>query len=375
MNILMINGTHPETAHISSVRASRFAVELTRMGHHCVLICPPLPGREARTPEPITEHEWSAPHVIEAADPAPTARSSIGTLASLVRYGGRRAGFHRNVVARGRALASDFRPQIGWSTFGTLEGVAALRTLAHEQCFPWIFDDKDNPDIYVPRIMRMPLALRLRGYAALHANSVLHAEAAKRWLGRDAEVIYSGVDPCFFEPQLAPFPARRYVTLIGSLYHRETVAEIVGAVADYNDTNASPPLGIVHLGTQGGWLANDRGVPVEAPGYVPVTEMARICQHSIANLYVFLGRTFHHKLFELFACKRPTIAYGGELPESMAEARRLRACLAFPTTPAALTEALAAAESSVPDPQMPGLFFTWPEQAAMVERAMRRLVG
>ena len=102
--------------------------------------------------------------------------------------------------------------------------------------------------------------------------------------------------------------------------------------------------------------------------------MAEICQHALANIYVFLGRTFHHKLFELLACRRPVMAYGGELSESIAEAGRLHAPLAMPTTPAGLVDALAAAESFAPDPDMPARFFTWPEQAARVEAAMRRLI-
>jgi glycosyltransferase involved in cell wall biosynthesis len=293
----------------------------------------------------------------------------------LLRYGGRRTSFQRNLVARGRTLAAEFRPQVGWATFGSLEAVTALRTLAREQHFPWIFDDKDNPEIYVPGAVRLPLAWRLRGYAALQANSMLHADAARRWLGDTAEVIYSGVDSCFFEPHPSPEPARRYVTLVGSLYHRDLVDAIVRAVGDFNAASGRPPVSIVHLGKQGDWLANDRGVPIEIPGYVSPDEMARLCQHALANIYVFLGRTFHHKLFELLACRRPVIAYGGELPESIAEAQRLYAPLAVPTDPGALVAALSTAESFAPDPRMPERFFTWPEQAAMVEAAMRRLIG
>jgi len=375
MDILLINGTHPAAPHISGVRAGRFAAEFARMGHRCVLICPPMPGTVAQDPAPIAAHDWSQPLIIEADDPPPAGGNALATFADLLRYGGRRAGFHRNVIARGRTLAADFRPQIGWATFGSLEAMTALRTLARELGFPWVFDDKDNPDIYVPRAARLPLAWRLRGYAALQANSVLHADAARAWLGDSANVIYSGVDSCFFEPHPAPEPARRYVSLVGSLYHRDLVDTIVAAVGDFNAASGKPPVSIVHLGKQGDWLANDRGVQIEIPGYVSPDEMARLCQHALANVYVFLGRTFHHKLFELLACRRPVIAYGGELPESITEAERLHAPLGLPTTPAALVAALTAAESFEPDPRMPERFFTWPEQAAMVEAAMRRLIG
>jgi glycosyltransferase involved in cell wall biosynthesis len=375
MDILLINGTHPAAPHISGVRAGRFAAELARKGHRCVLICPPLPGLAAKDPAPIASHDWSRPLIVEADDPPPAGGNAVATFANLLRYGGRRTGFQRNLVARGRTLVADFRPQIGWATFGSLEAVTALRTLAREQHFPWIFDDKDNPEIYVPGAVRLPLAWRLRGYAALQANSMLHADAARRWLGGTAEVIYSGVDSCFFEPHPSPEPARRYVTLVGSLYHRDLVDAIVRAVGDFNAASGRPPVSIVHLGKQSDWLANDRGVPIEIPGYVSPDEMARLCQHALANIYVFLGRTFHHKLFELLACRRPVIAYGGELPESVAEAERLHAPLAVPTDPGALVAALSTAESFAPDPRMPERFFTWPEQAAMVEAAMRRLIG
>jgi glycosyltransferase involved in cell wall biosynthesis len=375
MDILLINGTHPAAPHISGVRAGRFAAELARMGHRCVLICPPMPGIAAKDPAPIARHDWSQALVIEADDPPPAGGNAIATFANLLRYGGRRTGFQRQVVARGRALAADFRPQVGWATFGSLEAVTALRALAREQHFPWIFDDKDNPEIYVPCPARLPLAWRLRGYAALQANSVLHANAAQAWLGGTAEVIYSGVDPCFFDRQPVPDRAGRYVTLVGSLYHRDLVDAIITAVAQFNAASGKPPISIVHLGKQGDWLVNDRGVEIDLPGYVSPEEMARLCQHSLANIYVFLGRTFHHKLFELLACRRPVFAYGGELPESVAEAGRLHAPLTLSTTPTALTEALTAAESFTPHPRMPERFFTWPEQAAMVEAAMRRLIG
>lgn len=375
MDILLINGTHPAAPHISGVRAGRFAAELARMGHRCVLICPPLPGMAAKAPAPIASHDWSQPLIVEADDPPPVGGNAIATFANLLRYGGRRTGFQRSIMARGRALAAEFRPQIGWATFGSLEAVTALRALAREQHFPWIFDDKDNPEIYVPRLARRPLAWRLRGYAALQANSVLHADAAHAWLGDTADVIYSGVDACFFAAHPAPEPTGRYVTLVGSLYYRETVDAILSAIAEFNATSGQPPVSVIHLGQQGDWLSRDRGVAIDIPGHVSPDTMARLCQHALANIYVFLGRTFHHKLFELLACRRPVIAYGGELRESIAEADRLHAPLALPTAPTALVEALAAAEHFTPDPDMPERFFTWPEQAAMVEAAMRRLIA
>ncbi|WP_066823955.1 glycosyltransferase [Sphingomonas mali] len=376
MDILLINGTHPAAPHISGVRAGRFAAELARMGHRCVLICPPVPGANAALLPSVPAHDWSEPLIIEADHPGMTrGGNKIATFVNLLRYGGRCTAFQRSVVARGRALAADFRPNVGWATFGSLEAVTALRTLAREQRFQWIFDNKDNPEIFIPRAARLPLAWRLRGYAALQANSVLHADAAQRWLGDTAEVIYSGVDACFFEPHAAPKHPQRYVTLVGSLYRGDMVDAILRAIAEFNATSALSPVSVVHVGKQGDWIRSNHGVDVELPGYVSTDEMARLCQHALANVYVFTGLTFHHKLFELLACRRPVIAYGGELPESIAEAKRLHAPLTAPTDRRALVRALAATEHFDPDPRMPKRFFTWSEQAALVEAAMRRIIG
>src|ERR1700710_2662710 len=198
MKVLLVNGTHPDTPHISGVRAARFADELAKLGHRCVLICPPPAGRSAVPPAPLAAHDWSRPYISEIAEAPAVARGRLSTGWSMLRHGGLRNTLRRHVVARGREVANAFRPDVGWSTFSALEGVVALRQLAREIGFPWLFDVKDNADLYLPRSVRPLLAWRLRGFAALQANSKLHADAARSWLGQDAEVVYSGVDDCFF---------------------------------------------------------------------------------------------------------------------------------------------------------------------------------
>jgi glycosyltransferase involved in cell wall biosynthesis len=374
MNILLVNGTHPDAPHISGVRAARFAGELAKLGHRCVLICPPLAGRPVAPPSSLEAHDWSRPYIAEVSETQAVARGRLSTGLSVIRHGGLRHTFRRNVVARGREIAKTFHPDAGWATFGVLEGVVALRQLAREIGFPWLFDVKDNSDLYLPRRARAPLAWRLRGFAALQANSQLHADEARNWLGQNAEIVYSGVDACFFAP--ADAAPGRYITLVGSLYRRELVDALVGAVAAHNREH--DPLRIVHLGTQGDWVAAAgaaHGVATEAPGYVSAERMAELCRHALANSYVFLGRTFHHKLFELIACRRPVIAYGGELPESFAVAGRLHAPLFAPAAPEALGAALAQIDTPgyAIDSRLPERFFTWPEQAAMVDSAIRRM--
>jgi len=382
LRLLLISGTHPDAAHISGVRAARFAAELARAGHQCVLLCPPLPGA-APTGALGLSRDWSTPLVVAAALPdAPPRRfGSLGTMANLLRFGGNRTDLARGLRTAGDSLIKAFGPQAMWCTFGNLETVVATRALGRHHGIPWLFDVKDNADLYLPRSLRPILARRLHGWSALQANSRLHADAAERWLGARPEIVYSGVDSVFFESRPADPARRAYVTLVGGLYFQDKLDTFVDGVAAYNRSGHAP-LGIVHLGSQQAMLERSAArhggaVPVESPGYVGPAEMAGMCQGAVANAYVFHGQTFHHKTFELFACRRPVIAFGGELPESIEQAERLGAHLAAPSDVPGVVAALqsAAALSAEPFPATADRFFTWREQAAMVETAIGNIIG
>jgi hypothetical protein len=379
MNILLVSGTHPHTPHISGIRAARFAEELARLGHRCVLLCPSLLGESEA---PAEGHDWSTPLVIAVREPA--TRASTGPFAQLttamhvVRFGGKRVMLSSAMLERALTLTNIFPIDAVWTTFGSLEAVFAARSIARAVGAPWLLDIKDNVDIYIPTALRGFLARRLRGFGALQTNAKLHAQAAERWLEQPTEVVYSGVDTCFFPD--APRPVDRYVTLVGGLYHAHLVDAFVDGVAAFNRT-ARAPIGIVHLGVQLAMLEASAAryaglIATSSPGYASPAQMAVICQSALANCYVFFGRGFHHKLLELLACRRPVIAFGGELPESIALAAQLHAPLYAPESPTELATMLARIDAPgyAIDPALPAQFFTWPQQAAMVDAAMRRLV-
>ncbi|MEO6218737.1 MAG: hypothetical protein ABIO86_22120 [Sphingomonas sp.] len=379
--LLLISGTHPDAAHISGLRAARIAAELASAGYQCVLLCPSLPNARATGPLNLAR-DWSTPLVVAAALPdAPAHRfGSLGTMVNILRFGGNRVDLVRGLRTVGESLVAAFRPQALWCTFGNLETVVTTKALARRHGIPWLFDIKDNVDLYLPRALRPMLALRLRGWAALQANSRLHADAAKRWLGTRPEIVYSGVDTAFFERQPANSARPPYVTLVGGLYFPDKVDQFVDGIAAYNRA-APAPLRIVHLGSQIAMLQrsaarHDGLVPVEGAGYVRPAEMAGICQGAAANAYIFHGRTFHHKTFELFACRRPVIAFGGELPETIEQAERLGANLDRPSDLAGIVATLEAAIAlpAGPIPTAADRFFTWPEQAAMVETAIGSII-
>ena len=385
MNILFLSGTHPATPHISGVRAARFAAELARRGHRCVLLCPALPDAagEEEYETRARDHDWCRPLIVTVAEEmlAPAPRNGLVTAAKLLVYGGKRVSLARAMRARADTLSRAFLPDMLWATFGSLETVFAARRLARARGIRWVFDVKDNVDNYIPRRLHGLLARRVRGFGALTSNADLHAQAAGRWLGVPAQTIYSGVDDCFFVRQApAPQDAGRYVTLVGGLYHRDLVDGFVEGVAVHNRDPAHAPLEIIHIGSQLDLLqdvaARHAGVTVRGSGYIDTSEMARICQSALANAYVFHGQTFHHKLFELLACRRPVVAFGGELAESTALAAHLGRPLETPQSPAALAALLAAiGPATLSDVAPRDRFFTWPDQAAMLERTMKRLMA
>lgn len=382
MRLLLISGTHPDAAHISGVRAARFAAELARAGHHCVLLCPPLPGQPPTDPVSLSR-DWSTPLVVAAALPDARAHrfGSLGTMVNILRYGGNRIDLAKGLRVAGDALIETFRPQAMWCTFGTLETVAVTRALGRRNAIPWLFDIKDNPDVYIPRLLRPVLARRLHGWAALQGNSQLHADEAQRWLRVRPEVVYSGVDTVFFERQPVGSAQPAYVTLVGSVYFADKLDCFIDGVAAYN-RSAKAPLRILHLGSQLAMLERSAArhggiVPVEGAGYVVPAEMARICQGAIANAYIFNKQTFHHKAFELFACGRPVIAFGGELPETIDQARRLGVVLDRPADSPGIVAALNTAMALPGGPLRPEhvSFFTWREQTAMVGSALANITG
>ena len=388
MNILFVSGTHPATPHISGVRAARFAEGLAQRGHRCVLLCPALPGQDADPDFAMRAEaqDWRFPLIVTVVEEisAPAPRSALGALATagkLLLYGGKRISLARALAAKGRALSKTFQPEILWATFGSLETVFVARRLAQECGVRWIFDVKDNVENYIPRRLHQLLAWRVGGFGALTSNADLHARAANRWLGTPSETIYSGVDDCFFVQQdPVPDHTAPYVTLVGGLYHRDLVEKFVAGVAAHNRDPSRPPLEIVHIGAQLDMLedvaARHDGVRVRGTGYVDTKDMARVCQSAVANAYIFFGLGFHHKLFELFACGRPVVAFGGELPESIRLASDLSMQLKVPQDSLALSSLLAELTTSpFRHVDLQDRFFTWPDQAAMLERTMKRLIA
>ena len=385
MRLVFFSGTHPDTKHISGIRAARFAHELARAGHQCALLCPTL-DEKAHTrldPRQFGIHDWATPLIVpirarESTSRLPALFKPAATALNVVRFGGNKHELYRAMIVSAEQIALHFPPDAAWATFGTLETVMATSRFAGRAGIPWVFDVKDNPDLYVPRFARRHLARQFGGCGALTSNAELHAQAAEKWLRRPAEVIFSSVEDAFFTRRNADLE-HPYVTLSGGLYHQDRVDAFVAGVAAHNRLTRAP-LKIIYMGSQIDMLEqaarHHSEVEIENFGYVETCRMAHVCQAAMANAYIFFGRGFHHKLFELLACNRPVIAFGGELPESKLQAANLDKRLETPESSSGLSDILNDISFSTREPATDSTdkFFLWSQQAACLEKIFGNII-
>lgn len=328
----MVNPVHPDTPHISAVRAWRFAQELAVLGHCVVFLTAPLPGKPPASGAPLTGHDWTQPHVLEidgcaqsqAVLPAPFRK--LRTAWRLFMAGGARGRWVRNGVRAVQQQLPQFRPDVVWCTFGMMEAVFAAKRIAKLAACPWVLDIKDNWELYVPRGLRRLMVWRTHGWAAVTANAEFTAKQAKLWQYADSCVIYSGVDDAFLtQVHTAQDNDQRInITLVGSLYFPDCLDALLNGIQLWSE-NLTPlerqRISICYLGGdiemfQRAVQRRITGICAGARGYIPAIALAKICRASTVNVYVAHAGGFHHKLLELLACERPILVYPAESDES-----------------------------------------------------------
>ncbi|MDS4020248.1 MAG: glycosyltransferase [Candidatus Competibacter sp.] len=399
MKLLLINPTHPSTPHISAVRVWRFAEELAKQGHQVVLLCAAPEGEQATDLTEIARHDWRRPWVL-ACDSGRTGWLDKNRLPLLARkavtgwrmlwHGGDLGGWVKNAVDTVRQLGT-FRPAVIWATFGMMEAVFVARRIAREARCPWVLDIKDNWELYVPRRLQRLMVARTRGWAALTANSCFTQEKARIWQRGDATVIYSGVDEAFFASTQRDRDDRDEfrINLVGSLYFGDRLDAFLTGIKQWAAGLTPAERSRVRLCYLGGDLRLfaeatgrvDTGIAVEALGYRPVVELAQQCRDAAVNAYIANPNTFHHKLLELLACRRPVLAFPSETEESWELARRVAGDLRTPATADEVQAELAQlheqwregaaqfADHAAVDA------YSWPRQAVILDQVLQQTAG
>ena len=331
MDILIVNSIHPYVQHVSATRAWRFAQELAAQGDRVVVLTAADPDAmlDAAAPTACDTDGWLR-IIVAGARVAPDDRAGAGawtgriaTALNLAWRGGNQWQWTRAAVRTLQAGIPDFSPDVVWTTFGQMESVFAARAIARHLHIPWVLDVKDDWQLFVPRGLRLLMAWRLRDADALTANSGHNRLRVRKWLRRDATIVYSGVDAAFHaEGPVPPAPNRLLLNLVGGLYFPDQVRVLVEGLRRWLDVSpaTAPPVTLTYFGHDSAVFAAEtaplRGrLALRDPGYVPIDELARACRTAAANMYIAHG-SFHHKLLELASCGRPMIAIPGDTGES-----------------------------------------------------------
>lgn len=226
-----------------------------------------------------------------------------------------------------RCMEPAFHADVVMGVFGNIGAAHAARLIArHFEC-PWVLDVKDGFDLYIPYGLRTLSAWRLRSVAAVTCNSEFQRGLVGQWLGKDAEVVYSGVDNAFFAEN-RPVAATA-INIIGGIYFPGHLATLLRGIAGWARSlspDARSRYRIRYLGSDGARFVDamalsDCPLAMENAGYLPLESMAQACRDALINAYIWHPGTFHHKLLELLAAGRPVLAFPGEREESIRLAR------------------------------------------------------
>lgn len=400
MRAVFVNHCHPDMPHVCALRMREFAAAMAARGHRIVLLTGTLrPGDPAPAPDALpgllAAHDWSRPFLL-ACPPRTawlTSRLQAGTLPRAVSKSAvlwcylAKGGVFWTWTAGSRpywrGLAETFRPEATWATFGNVDALNIARGIARLAGCPWVMDVKDYWSVYLPAPLRRTIARRYSDAAALTALSRTNLDEARGWFPQPGTVIHSG----FPEAHLTPPPAAEdgvfRLMLTGSVYDDAQLGAVVDAFARWLARPGAPGVEAACFAYAGGdharvarAAARLEGVcRVEIEPFLPLEALfARQCR-SGANLYL-RGRTFHHKLIELLAARRPVISFPEEGPEAMAMARDaglpLHGCADVDALCAAFAAAHAAPAGPLPVNEAALARLTWTGQAAALEAVLAR---
>jgi len=334
MRLLFVNHLHPDTGLIGAVRLQRFAEELSKRGHHVLLLCASHDGAWDTLEtfvKRIGEHDWSVPLLLSVRDDGLTRpHAQSRRIPPLVR----RARTAFRLAVRGgpfwqwrraarhflEPINQLFSPHLSYATFGNLDALALAREYARRFGIPWVMDIKDPASTFIPNLLASLLMRPYRDAAAVTLNADFQRTRNGCWADASSFVVYSGVDVP--RPTDQKFdPAR--AAMVGSTYGDESTEVLLRGFRDWR-TQHHPMANLHYFGLDGervAEIARRLGLAdaLILEGQIPRLALLERCTQMAALLYCAEPRrTFHHKLLELAAVGRPVITSPVESDEALA---------------------------------------------------------
>jgi glycosyltransferase involved in cell wall biosynthesis len=250
-------------------------------------------------------------------------------------------------------------------------------------------DVKDSVFAFLPKTMRALVARQYQRCSAVTVNSQLLLSSARFLTGKQATVVYSGVDSAFYGGESGRVRPRGeesqfVITLTGSLRSSVRLREFLIGCQRLRDRLAGKRnVQIVYAGHERanieamckvlgiyGWIRFE--------DYLPTGALASLVRSADVNSYISAARAgFHHKFLELVSAGKPVIAYGGELEESLQLSNGVAAVVFDPAGPTALDVAFCSILGlgrRDTHHREPIAKFGWDEQARHLEAVFRRAI-
>ena len=347
MHAIFVSDIHRGHGHVFGMRFASFAEVLARRGHRIIYLSPTKSASDdGDTPDGLrlrlATHDWAQPmHVAVQGRPhAPTELLRSGRLPSPLRRaltaglmlgrGGVHSEFPDGAAPLIPILADEFKPHAVWAVFGNTSSLVLGQTIARRAGTGWVMDLKDNWQSYVPPGLRWAMARRFRDATSFTTNAELHAAAATPWVTQRHRVVYSGMAPeMIAAADSRPRGDEFQIMLMGSIYYDDRMLAFLAAINAW--LQRLPPeqrlrVTFRYAGNAAAQVAalltrEPLACVTMATPNVPLAELGPLCQASAVNCYIWNTTTFHHKMLELCACRRPIIAFPGEHAESIAIAK------------------------------------------------------
>ena len=365
MRLVFINHCHPEALHVCATRMREFSQAMTMLGHEVILLTETQQGMTAETtPEQTTKkiqtHNFSVPLHLAT---EPKGHPLIKKLRERkLPWGVRQAViiwyffYHKGVFTDWRTgsqlylhpIAEAFKPDLIWATFLNTDAWNIAKDLAKISKAPWVGDIKDPWGIFIPALFRKFLANYFDNCLALSTFSNFNSNDVQKWFKSPTTVIYSG----FWANQLEPIKAfssdKINISLTGGIYNDHSLYELIQGVKIWLEGLTSNERSKVYLTYAGldteavkkATRELNNLCQINLKGFIPVKELQKIHQNSIANMYIKTYRGFHNKTIELLSAGRPIICYPEEIDEAIEIAKGTNITLHSCSTSIEISEAL-----------------------------------
>ncbi len=224
------------------------------------------------------------------------------------------------------AIKRAFQPDLVWGIFGDTSSLKVAQLLARHAGVPWVADFKDNFEKFIQPVVRRLIAARYADAAGFTSNSLFHASQAVLYFHMPHTVVYSGVAPSMIASSFPPSNIEAFrVVLVGSLYGENRANRFLAALGAWLltlDPVDREHVELIYAGTNRGLLETELAARpllcrTRAMDQLPLDDLGRLCRSATLNAYIWSPRTFHHKLLELIACRRPVLSFPGEHRESI----------------------------------------------------------